>query len=208
MLDIADDYNARGIPQDGGSDQLDVRIVLGPQEAQFSAAGLQTFLHSPYVVTEQSNRQGLRLDGPIIESISGSYDIVSDAVVNGSIQVPGDGKPIILLADRQTTGGYAKIATVASVDLPKLGQARPGTSLRFSVIDVDEAQNLLVERSRRLATAELRPLADNFMVRVEDQEMAVAVAELGDNGSHQIAHIAEINGRAYPISVEEHTPAE
>ncbi len=190
---------------------LKVRVVLGPQADVFSDKGIQTFLGSTYVVGDQSNRQGLRLDGPEIESRTGRYDIVSDAVVNGSIQVPGDGKPIVLLADRQTTGGYAKIATVASVDLPRLGQALPGTSITFSAISVEESQELLARRSERLLGSELGRVVDPISVRVNDQHVSVGVAENDTAQSArlaQIVRIAQINGTAYPISAERHTPAE
>lgn len=193
---------------------LKVRVVLGPQDDVFSDEGIQTFLDSTYVVGDQSNRQGLRLDGPEIESRTGRYDIVSDAVVNGSIQVPGDGKPIVLLADRQTTGGYAKIATVASVDLPRLGQASPGTSITFSAISVEESQELLARRSERLLGSELGRVVDPISVRVNDQHVSVGVAENDTARSArsarlaQIARIAQINGIAYPISAERYTPAE
>ena len=85
------------------------------------------------------------MDGPEIESLRGT-DIISDAIVFGSIQVPSSGKPIILLADRQTTGGYAKIATVFSLDLPGLVQCRPGDTVRFSRISVEEAQELSAQK--------------------------------------------------------------
>lgn len=190
---------------------LKVRVVLGPQDDVFSDKGIQTFLDSTYVVGDQSNRQGLRLDGPEIESRTGRYDIVSDAVVNGSIQVPGDGKPIVLLADRQTTGGYAKIATVASADLPRLGQASPGTSITFSAISVEESQELFARRSERLLGSELGRVVDPISVRVNDQHVSVGVAENDATRSArlaQIVRIAQINGIAYPISAETHIPAE
>ena len=190
---------------------LRVRVVLGPQDDNFSETGIRTFLKATYVVTDQSDRQGLRLDGPEIESRTGRYDIVSDAVVNGSIQVPGDGKPIVLLADRQSTGGYAKIATVASVDLPKLGQAPPGASITFSAISVEEAQELLAARSKDLRESEPGPVVGQFSVRVDDQDVSVGVVEnesAQPAGATHIARIARINGAAYPISVERYTPAE
>ncbi len=199
------------MPEFSETPELKVRVVLGPQDDVFSDKGIQTFLDSTYVVSDQSNRQGLRLDGPEIESRTGRYDIVSDAVVNGSVQVPGDGKPIVLLADRQTTGGYAKIATVASVDLPKLGQATPGTSITFSAISVEESQELLARRSERLHGSELARVVDPISVRVNDQHVSVGVAENDTAQSvrlAQIVRIAQINGIAYPISAERHTPAE
>lgn len=135
--------------------EIVARVIPGPQQKQFSATGTETFFASTYTVTESSDRQGLRLDGPTIESESGRYDIVSDAVVPGSIQVPGDGKPIVLLADSQTTGGYAKIGVVPTVDLPLLAQATPGTAIRFIEVSVTEAQRLLRERRKALNEANL-----------------------------------------------------
>lgn len=193
---------------------LNIRVVPGPQDAEFSEAGIQTFLDATYTVSDQSNRQGLRLDGPVIESRTGKYDIVSDAVVNGSVQVPGDGKPIVLLADRQTTGGYAKIATVASVDLAKLGQATPGTNIHFSAITVEEAQELLAGRSARLIGSPLQRIIDPILMDIDSSEISVGVAEYSagrienEGNSMGRAELAEINGVVYPISVEGHTPAD
>lgn len=184
------------------SGELTVRVILGPQDNEFSVSGIDTLLGSSYVVTDQSNRQGLRLDGPEIESASGRYDIISDAVVNGSIQIPGDGKPIILLADRQTTGGYAKIATVASVDLSILGQASPGTIIRFVGISVEEAQSLLLSREQRIYETELIDVVDSLTVQVDGLDVRAGVAE---NGSVKLANI---EGSIYPISVDEYSPAE
>lgn len=181
---------------DSFTDCLVIRVILGPQEDQFSELGIQTFLESSYVVTNQSNRQGLRLSGPEIESSTGSYDIVSDAVVNGSIQVSGDRKPIILLADRQTTGGYPKIATVASVDIPALGQATPGTSISFSVVSVEEAQKLLVKRSKLLSDLTLDRLVKPISLQIETQNISVGVTE------KESSRLAYIDCATYPFSIE------
>ena len=118
-----------------------VRVVPGPQEEYFTAAGLETFFSASYEISPNSDRMGLRLDGPEIESVNGT-DIVSDGIVFGSIQVPSGGKPILLMADHQTAGGYAKIGTVLSFDLPKLAQARPGDTVRFVRISAEDAQAL------------------------------------------------------------------
>ena len=118
-----------------------VRVVPGPQEEYFTAAGLETFFSSAYEISPNSDRMGLRLEGPEIESRNGT-DIVSDGIVFGSIQVPSGGKPILLMADHQTAGGYAKIGTVLSLDLPKLAQARPGDTVRFQRISAEDAQAL------------------------------------------------------------------
>jgi allophanate hydrolase subunit 2 len=138
------------------SGEINLRVVAGPQRPSFTDTGIATFLSSAYTVSDKSDRQGLRLDGPVIEGSGGEYDIVSDAVVFGSVQVPGDGKPIVLMADRQTTGGYTKIATVASVDLPLLAQATPGTTLKFVEISVTEAQSRMRERRDAILNADIR----------------------------------------------------
>ena len=182
--------------------ELVVRIILGPQDNEFSDSGIETLLSTAYVVTDQSNRQGLRLDGPEIESRTGRYDIISDAVVNGSIQIPGDGKPIILLADRQTTGGYAKVATVASVDLSILGQAAPGTTIRFVEISVEEAQAALAAREERIHASALIGIVEPMAVQVNGLDVSVGVAENGG------VRLARIEGSIYPISVDEYSPAE
>jgi allophanate hydrolase len=120
-----------------------VRIVFGPQEDYFTERGKRTFRQSPYTVSTRSDRIGMRLEGPTVEHAKG-FNIVSDGTVAGSIQVPGNGLPIVLLADRPTTGGYPKIATVASADLPALARLRPGAQIGFDAISVEEA-----ERARR-----------------------------------------------------------
>ena len=126
-----------------------VRVVLGPQDDHFTPAAVREFLHATYTVTPASDRMGLRLSGPRLEHSKG-FNIVSDGIPPGAIQVPGDGQPIVLLADRQTTGGYPKIATVISADLPGLGRVGPGASLRFSAVTVAEA-----ELARRLLEADI-----------------------------------------------------
>ncbi|MBO5598574.1 biotin-dependent carboxyltransferase family protein [Oribacterium sp. NK2B42] len=119
-----------------------VRVVMGPQAEAFSAKGLDTFLNSEFTISSNFDRMGVRLDGPFVESKAGS-DIISDGIALGAIQVPAHGKPIILLADHQTAGGYAKIGTVATVDLPKVAQRRIDDKIRFQQISVEEAQHLL-----------------------------------------------------------------
>jgi antagonist of KipI len=120
-----------------------IRIVLGPDSQGFSEESMQHFLTSPYRITPQSDRMGYRLDGPALE---GGADIISDAVLPGTIQVPANGKPIVLLADRQTTGGYARIASVITVDLPYVAQQRAGNELQFAEVSVKEAQKQYVKR--------------------------------------------------------------
>jgi allophanate hydrolase subunit 2 len=126
-----------------------LRVVLGPQDEAISEEGLDTFFNSAYTVTQRSDRMGCLLEGQPIQHKKGP-DIISDATAFGSIQVPGSGQPIILMADRQTVGGYVKIATVISVDLPLAAQALPGYRIRFKEIGLQEAQDLLGEREKRL----------------------------------------------------------
>lgn len=126
-----------------------IRVILGPEEEIFSKKGIKNFLETEYTVGAEFDRMGMRLEGTYIESKRGS-DIISDGIALGSIQVPSHGKPIILLADRQTTGGYGKIATVISVDLPKLVQRRMDDKIRFVAVTVEEAQRLLLLEEREL----------------------------------------------------------
>ena len=117
-------------PDDFSAESETLRVVFGPQDDRFSRQGIETFLTEEYTVTSDFDRMGCRLEGETIEAKEGT-DIVSDGIVDGSFQVTAGGLPIILLADRQTTGGYAKIATVVSQDLPKLAQVRPGDHITF-----------------------------------------------------------------------------
>ncbi len=134
-----------------------VRIVWGPQEDHFSDSGRRTFIESDYRVSKEADRMGIRFEGPTIEHAvsvdKGGADIISDGIAPGAIQVPGAGLPIVLLSDRQTVGGYPKIATVASVDLPRLGRLLPGQSVRFTAITVDEAEKLRRDQEARLQRA-------------------------------------------------------
>jgi antagonist of KipI len=128
----------------------EVRVVLGPQADRFTPEGIATFLENPYEMLSQSDRMGARLRGPRITHARG-HDIVSDGIPLGGIQVPGDGQPIVLLVDRQSTGGYTKIATVCSFDVGRLGQVKPGQRLRFRAIGLDAAHRALTEWHAALA---------------------------------------------------------
>ena len=115
----------------------------------FSKPGIETFLNSEYTVTSDFDRMGCRMEGPFIARKENT-DLISDGIAFGSVQVPAHGKPIILLADRQTTGGYPKIATVASVDIPKIVQRKTDHKVRFQAISVQEAQKLYLEEEKEL----------------------------------------------------------
>jgi len=127
-----------------------VRAVLGPQADRFTAAGIATFLANAYTLQPQSDRMGARLQGERIEHVRG-HDIVSDGIALGSVQVPGDGQPIVLLVDRQSTGGYTKLATVCSFDIGRIAQLRPGQTVRFEEVSVGRAHELLPDARRSLA---------------------------------------------------------
>ncbi|WNF23783.1 biotin-dependent carboxyltransferase family protein [Mesobacillus jeotgali] len=127
--------------------EIEIRVIIGPHQDKFAEAEKDRFLSSEYKVTSQSNRMGYRLEGPRLETIGGS-DIISDAIPLGGIQVPANGQPIILMSDRQTTGGYARIATVVSVDIPLLAQAMPGTKITFKEITVGEAQEQYLKQKK------------------------------------------------------------
>jgi antagonist of KipI len=148
------------IPAYGHSHTL--RVVMGPQADAFTDDGIRTFLSETYTLASQSDRVGCRLTGPRIRHRNGA-DIVSDATAFGSVQVSGDGMPIVLMADRGTTGGYTKIATVAGADLPRLAHAAPGDRVRFVRIGVDEAQALL-----RAARADLERIVREVPWRAPD----------------------------------------
>ncbi|MEW6045430.1 MAG: 5-oxoprolinase/urea amidolyase family protein [Bacillota bacterium] len=127
-----------------------IRVVLGPHQDRFTEEGLRAFLSGEYRVLPDSDRMGLRLEGPRVEHVRGA-DIISGPVCTGAVQVPGNGQPIVLLADRQTTGGYTQIATVITADLYRLGQARPGDAIRFEACSLQQAQRALREPEEHLA---------------------------------------------------------
>ena len=130
-----------------------LRVVLGPQDDAFTKEGLDTFLGQTYTVTPEFDRMGCRLDGPVIQHVE-SGDIISDGISFGAIQVPAAGKPIIMLCDRQTTGGYTKIATVISADFRLLAQLKAGDKLRFQRVTIQHAQDALL--TQRAALRALR----------------------------------------------------
>ncbi|MDQ0302639.1 biotin-dependent carboxyltransferase family protein [Ancylobacter polymorphus] len=132
--------------------EVTLRAVPGPQADAFTEAALEAFFHTPYRVSREADRMGMRLDGTPL-TFRGGADIASDGIVTGAVQVPGSGLPILLLADHQTIGGYAKIATIISADLPRAGRLLPGATLRFRAVSVAEA-----EAARRAAEAEMQRL--------------------------------------------------
>lgn len=157
-----------------------VRAVPGPQDDYFTLEGLETFFTAPYTVTPQADRMGIRLKGAPVKHRDKS-DIISDGIPWGAVQVPGDQQPIVLLADRQTTGGYPKIATVIWADLDRLGQLRPGDTVRFEKVDIGTAHSLARERGafiRKAIEAIRSAKARVFVMRVNGVEHRVSVEEL------------------------------
>ena len=133
------------------SGEVTVRFVAGPQWAWFSAASRRAFLGKPFSPTAKSDRMGLRLSGPELLLEQAGRELLSEGVAFGSVQVPPDGQPIVLMADRPTVGGYPKIAQVIAVDLPKLAQARTGDSLKFQEVTLEESQAFYLEQEHSLA---------------------------------------------------------
>jgi len=127
-----------------------LRVIPGPQDHHFTEKGFQTFCSSLYHVTSQCDRMGVRLEGPKVERRSDVEEsIISEGMIAGAIQVPGDGKPMIILTEL-VTGGYTKIATIISTDLPRVAQLKPGDRVRFMPISLEEAHHLLREQEERL----------------------------------------------------------
>jgi len=159
-----------------------VRVVLGPQDDYFTEEGIKTFFASTYKITHEADRMGYRLDGPKIEHKQGA-DIISDGIALGAVQVPGHGSPIVMLADRQTTGGYAKIATVITPDINLLSQAKTGDTVNFVKVEIEEAHELLKDYYKLLAEGVVKPeppekqkgTVKKYNIRIDGQEYSVVV---------------------------------
>ena len=130
--------------------EVTLRVIPGPQDHHFTEKGFRTFRSSSYQVTLQCDRMGVRLEGPKIERRSDVEEsIISEGLISGAIQVPGDGKPLLILTEL-VTGGYTKIATTISVDLPRVAQLKPGDRVRFKPISIEEAHDLLKRQEDQL----------------------------------------------------------
>lgn len=167
-----------------------IRILFGPQDDEFSEEAKKLFLDSEWKISATSDRMGYRLEGPVIKHLHG-HNIVSDGTVDGSIQVPGAGQPIVLMQDRNTTGGYPKIATVISADIGRFAQIPAGHAFRFKAVSMAEAQaeaRNLAELLRTLPDR-LRSI-DNLDVNVEalsDANVAGHAVSAVDAATWQIA---------------------
>lgn len=125
-------------------------VIEGPELYRFETGGIAAFFSSEYTVTDKSDRMGYRLSGEVIRHKPGGADIISSPVAAGTIQVPGNGQPIILMADRQTTGGYTRIANVITADLTLVAQLKPGDKIRFARVSLEEARVLLEKRQESI----------------------------------------------------------
>jgi len=143
-----------------------IRVALGPQNDEFGDDALSLFLDSEWKISATSDRMGYRLEGPVIKHLHG-HNIVSDGTVNGSIQVPGNGQPIVLMSDRGTSGGYPKIATVITADFGRFAQIPAGTAFRFKAVSMEEAQ----AEARKFAEL-LRTLPDR-LVSIESFDLNI-----------------------------------
>ncbi|HEX4002929.1 MAG TPA: biotin-dependent carboxyltransferase family protein [Candidatus Acidoferrales bacterium] len=130
-----------------------LRFTAGPQADWFPAASRRAFREATYRVGEQSNRMGLRLEGPAVDQLPGKQ-MITEGVSLGAIQAPPEGAPIILFVDQQTTGGYPKIGNVIAADVHRVGQLRPRDEIRFEEVTLEAASSLLIEQERAIAAGE------------------------------------------------------
>lgn len=171
-----------------------IRVVPGPQNDEFGDDAFSLFLDSEWKISATSDRMGYRLEGPVIKHLHG-HNIVSDGTVNGSIQVPGNGQPIVLMSDRGTSGGYPKIATVISADFGRFSQIPAGTAFRFKAISMEEAQAEARKFAELLRTLPDRLASvDSFDINIEalqDANVAGVAVSAMDAQTWQIPFPAE-----------------
>ncbi len=165
-----------------------IRVVLGPQDDEFADDAKKLFLEAEWKISATSDRMGYRLEGPVIRHLHG-HNIVSDGTVNGSIQVPGNGAPIVLMPDRPTTGGYPKIATVISADFGSFAQIPAGSGFRFKAVSMTEAQDAARKFAELLRSLpdRLRPI-ESFDLNIEalrDANVAGRAVSAVDAGTWQ-----------------------
>lgn len=211
------DWSWTGLPmgisrQPTFGQEFEIRVVLGPQHEEFTESGVNALLTSEYTVSADSDRMGYRLAGPDIAHQSGP-DIVSDGTALGSIQVPGTGQPIVLLADRGTTGGYAKIATVIGPDIGLLSQAMPGAKIRFHAVSVEEAHEVLRDQEEMIReiksfvgldlTGAVSIRSDGSQVQVRDTYGGtIAVSEVRGSKTSTRTVSATIDGEGFEFELK------
>lgn len=151
--DSLPDMEKRSMMPDRYPSEHVLRVIMGPQATSFTEKGIKTFLSQTYQASPATDRMGIKLDGPAIEAKSG-YDIITDGIATGCIQISANGKPILLLPDHQTTGGYAKIATVITADLYKMGQIFPGNKVHFTEVSYFQARKAFKQLQKALTKEE------------------------------------------------------
>lgn len=153
-----------------GAPRRAVRVMPGAQWRDFTPASRDALLGHAWRIGAQSDRMGYRLEGPAL-ALSAPRQLLSEAIAFGTVQVPAGGAPIVLMADRQTTGGYPKIAQVATVDLPRLAQRAPGDTVSFELIDLPQAQELDAQREQAFARLKesLSALRDRLRIHYRKQ---------------------------------------
>lgn len=163
-------------------EHIGLRVLLGPQDDHFTAAGIQTLFNSTYTISTEADRMGYRLEGNAIQH-NDKADIISDALCLGTIQVPGNGLPIVMMADRQTTGGYTKIGTVIGPDLVHLAQAKPGDTIAFQLCSEEEARAAFFAEQQAY-----KRIRDSVLVGSEDNT-AGPVRHLRVTVNNQVFHV-------------------
>ena len=192
-------------PEDFSAKEHTLRVVMGPQDDCFTEQGIATFLGSAYTISNEYDRMGCRMQGPVIEHKNGG-DIITDGISFGSVQIPSHGNPIVMMADHQTTGGYTKIATVVSVDLPVLAQSLPGQKIRFERIEIEEAQDLLCSWMEELGRLDrewntvTEPASD-----VQAVALSAALCEQKTNFSSQGTYRIVVNGEEFLVELQKET---
>lgn len=141
-------YTGRGFHPNEERDAV-IRVTRGTQFEYFDSSSQRRFFEQAFQVATQSDRMGYRLSGPEL-SLAEPLEMISESVILGTVQVPPDGNPIILLADRQTAGGYPRIAQVAAVDIPAVAQVKPGKRIRFREISISDAEKLYIQREQQI----------------------------------------------------------
>lgn len=172
-----------------------IRVLESTQYNKFTDKSKELFFSSIFSVSDQYNRQGMRLNGPKIHAKEDNHDIVSDYVNKGSIQVPGDKMPIVLLSDAQTTGGYPKIANVISADFTKLVQLRPGSKIKFILVDIKKAQKIYRKKIKYIEQNIHGENLDTFSLDVDGKNINLGYL-FGDK-----VNLIDIDGRLLPLDV-------
>lgn len=170
-----------------------IRVLESTEYNKFTEKSKKLFFSSIFTISDQYNRQGMRLNGPEINTKKDNHDIISNYVNKGSIQVPGDKMPIVLLSDSQTTGGYPKIANVISVDFTKLVQLRPGSKIRFVLTDIVEAQKIFRKNNKYIEHNIYEKKLEKISLKVNGSDISFGYL-FGDN-----ANLIDIDGRLLPL---------